>query len=110
MPSPGGLSLSPPFLFCTLAPTQEKLWLKLPPSSHPAVLAMIQMLLPRGGGWGAAWGEAKGVCLSFSQNLHTRGPLFASVCWALSNPCLPSFLLPLALARTLGGRAPEWGA
>lgn len=33
----------------TLAPTWEKLWLRLPPSSCPAVLAMVQMLLPGAG-------------------------------------------------------------
>ena len=63
-----------------------------------------------GRGWGGSIREAKGVCVSFSQNLHTRGPLFPSVCWVLSNPCPPSFLLPLALPQTPGGRAPEWGA
>lgn len=63
-----------------------------------------------GRGWGGSIREAKGLCVSFSQNLHTRGPLFPSVCWVLSNPCPPSFLLPLALPQTPGGRAPEWGA
>lgn len=43
-PSPVSPALHSP---CPLAPTQEKLWLKLPPSSHPAVPAPVQMLCTR---------------------------------------------------------------
>lgn len=82
-----------PLLLCTLAPTQEKLWLKLPPSSHPAVLAPIQMLLPRGGGWGAAWGEAKGMCVSFlPEPAPPAGPC--------SHPSAGLSLTPALLSRS----------
>lgn len=81
-----------PFLFCTLAPTQENCGLKLPPSSHPAVLADPDAGCPGGGGLGAAWGEAKGVCLELlPEPAHPRAPvLHPSAGLSLTPACLLS--------------------
>lgn len=82
VPNPRGL-LSPSAY--TLAPTQENLWPRLLPSSYPAVLATIQMLL-RGGGRGE-W-----TCAS----PRTSTPVRLSFPVCLLGSLCPPYRLPLA--------------